>query len=65
MQLVSYGTIPLGALLAGSLGTAFGVRPAMWIITSGLAMTGLVLLIGPLRHHRELPDQPAVRSGQA
>lgn len=65
MQLVGYGTIPLGALLAGALGTAFGVRPAMWIITSGLALTGLVLLIGPLRRHRQLPDQPTVRPVQA
>ncbi len=61
MQLVSYGTIPLGALLGGALGTAFGVRPAMWIIMSGLALTGPILLIGPLRRHRDLPDRPAVR----
>ncbi|MGI8333221.1 MFS transporter [Actinomadura scrupuli] len=60
MQLVSYGTIPLGALLGGALGTALGVRPAMWSITSGLALTGLILLIGPLRRHRDLPDRPAV-----
>jgi predicted MFS family arabinose efflux permease len=44
MQLVSYGTIPLGALLGGALGTALGVRPAMWIIMTGLAVTGLILL---------------------
>ncbi|WP_433476076.1 MFS transporter [Spirillospora sp. CA-142024] len=60
MQLVGYGTIPLGALLGGTLGDALGVRPAMWIITSALALTGPILLIGPLRHHRDLPDH---RSG--
>lgn len=65
MRLVGYGTIPLGAPLAGALGTAFGVRPAMWIITSGLALTGLILLIGPLRRHRDLPDRPPVRPGRA
>ena len=64
MQLVSYGTIPLGALLGGALGTAYGVRRAMWVIMSGLAMTGLILLIGPLRRHRDLPDQPTVRPDQ-
>ncbi|WP_149260238.1 MFS transporter [Actinomadura sp. K4S16] len=58
MQLVSYGTIPLGALLGGALGTALGVRPAMWISTGGLALTGLILLTGPLRHHRDLPSHP-------
>jgi MFS family permease len=61
MQLVNYGTIPLGALLGGALGTALGVRPAMWIIVAGLALTGLILLAGPLRRHRNLPDQPALR----
>ncbi|MEU4691568.1 hypothetical protein [Actinoplanes sp. NPDC023714] len=25
---------------------------------AGLAMTGLILLIGPMRHRRDLPDQP-------
>ena len=58
MQLVSYGTIPLGATLGGALGTALGVRPALWIIMSGLALTGLILLIGPLRRHRDLPGRP-------
>jgi MFS family permease len=61
MQLVNYGTIPLGALLGGALGTALGVRPAMWIIMSGLALTGLILLVGPLHEHRELPDRPTAQ----
>ena len=58
MQFINYGTIPLGALLGGALGTALGVRPAMWVITSGLALTGLILLAGPLRHDRNLPGSP-------
>ncbi|MGW3768292.1 MFS transporter [Actinomadura verrucosospora] len=58
MQLVSYGTIPLGALLGGALGTALGVRPAMWITTGALALSGLTLLAGPLRHDRDLPSSP-------
>lgn len=59
MQLVSYGTIPLGALLGGALGTAIGVRPALWVLLGALALTGPVLLLGPLRQHRDLPDRPA------
>ncbi len=58
MQLVNYGTIPLGALLGGALGAALGVRPAMWILTGGLALTGLILLLGPLHQHRDLPERP-------
>jgi MFS family permease len=59
MQLVNYGTIPLGALLSGALGTVLGVRPTMWIMTGGLALTGLILLAGPLRRHRDLPGHPS------
>jgi predicted MFS family arabinose efflux permease len=58
MQLVSYGTIPLGALLGGTLATALGVRPALWVIMSALAATGPILLLGPLRRHRDLPERP-------
>ena len=65
MQLVSYGTIPFGALLGGTLATELGVRPAMWILTTELAMTGLILLTGPLRRHRDLPDRPPAPPGQA
>jgi predicted MFS family arabinose efflux permease len=65
MQLLNYGTIPLGALLGGALGTALGVRPAMWIIMSGLALTGLILLIGRLHQHRDLPDQPTAQPNPA
>ncbi|NDU76189.1 MFS transporter [Actinomadura sp. DSM 109109] len=55
MQLVGYGTIPLGALAGGALGTALGVRPAMWITTGALALTGPILLAGPFRRDRDLP----------
>jgi hypothetical protein len=58
MQLVGYGTIPLGALAGGTLGTALGVRPAMWITTSALALTGTTLLAGPFRRNRDLPSHP-------
>lgn len=58
MQMVNYGTIPLGAVLGGALGTALGLRPAMWAIMTGLALTGLILLAGPLRQHRDLPARP-------
>jgi predicted MFS family arabinose efflux permease len=65
MQLVNYGTIPLGALLSGALGTALGARPTMWIMTGGLATTGLILLLGPLRRRRNLPGRPAPVPGPA
>jgi hypothetical protein len=62
MQLVNYGITPLGALLAGALGTTLGLRPTMWIMMSGLVLAGPILLIGPLGRRRDLPDQPAARA---
>jgi MFS family permease len=55
MQLLNYGTIPAGALLAGALGTVLGLRPALWIMTAGLVVASGVLLVGPIRRHRDLP----------
>jgi len=61
MQFLNYGTIPLGALLAGVLATTLGLRPTMWIMASGLTLASLVLLIGPIRQQRNLPTHPAPR----
>ncbi len=55
MQFLNYGTIPLGALAAGALSTAIGVRAALWISVVGVALAPLVLLIGPMRRLRDLP----------
>ncbi|RSM45004.1 MFS transporter [Actinoplanes sp. ATCC 53533] len=55
MQFLNLGAVPLGALIAGGLATAIGTRPAMWCMTGGLALTGLILLIGPLKRRRDLP----------
>jgi len=46
MQLLNYGGIPLGAVIAGLLGSAIGLRPAMWVMTAGLVAS--TLLVVPL-----------------
>ena len=56
---LSYGTMPLGALLGGTLGTVLGVRAAMAITTAGVPLAGLVLLCSPIRRVRDLPTGPA------
>jgi len=63
MQVLNYGAIPAGALLAGTLGSTIGLRPALWVVTSGLVLATLTLLRGPLFGNRALPrslalDQP-------
>ncbi len=52
---LTYGTIPLGALLGGVLGSTLGLRTAMWITTAGIPLAGLVLLFSPVRRSRDLP----------
>ncbi|MFG2100330.1 MULTISPECIES: MFS transporter [Micromonospora] len=58
MQLLNYGTIPLAAVAAGALGAAFGTRAALGVMTGWLALTPLILLVGPLRRRRDLPTAP-------
>ncbi|HEU4948284.1 MAG TPA: MFS transporter [Kribbella sp.] len=52
---LNYGTIPLGALLGGTLGEALGLRTALWITTAGVPLAGLILLFSPVRRQRDLP----------
>jgi hypothetical protein len=52
---VNYGIRPIGALLGGVLGTALGVRPALWIATIG-ALGGLLwVAFSPIARMHELP----------
>lgn len=52
---VSYGTIPLGALLGGALGSVLDPRTALAITVAGVPLAGLVLLLSPIRGVRDLP----------
>jgi MFS family permease len=52
----NYGTIPVGALLAGLIATKLGIREAMWAMTALLPLTSLFLIASPLRRLRELPS---------
>jgi MFS family permease len=53
---VNYGIRPVGALIGGGLGTAIGVRPALWIATVGAVAGVLWVLFSPVRTMRELPE---------
>ncbi|MBO0916230.1 MFS transporter [Streptomyces laculatispora] len=61
ISVANFGVIPIGSVLGGGLGTVLGLRPALWVLTAGLALTPLLLLIGPLRGRRDLPVAPAAR----
>jgi MFS family permease len=58
MRFLIFGTSPIGALLAGSLGTWVGVRNALWLLLAAAALSGTLLLTRALTAHRDLPDRP-------
>ncbi|MFJ6196475.1 MFS transporter [Micromonospora sp. NPDC092111] len=54
-HLLNYGTIPLAAVLAGAVGAGYGPGRAVLVMTGWLAVTPLILLVGPIRRRRDLP----------
>jgi MFS family permease len=52
---IVWGTLPLGGLIGGALGTVLGVRATIWIGVSGSWAAGLWVLFSPLRHMRDVP----------
>jgi MFS family permease len=51
---INWGTLPLGALAAGALGSAIGVHAVLWLAVIGGCSSGLWLLLSPLRRMRDL-----------
>ncbi|MEW9549768.1 MFS transporter [Nonomuraea sp. NPDC050783] len=64
IQVVNYGAIPLGALVAGALAELFGVRAALWVMLAGFALSGSILL-AVLGRLRDLPARPPGASPSA
>ena len=65
MRFLAFGMIPLGALLAGTLGTALGVRNGLWIVLAIFAASGLLLLTPHILATPNLPTtQPPVMRTQ-
>jgi predicted MFS family arabinose efflux permease len=65
MRFLAFGLIPLGALLAGALGTALGVRDGLWIVLAIFAASSLFLLTPRIRTARNLPHTPGIVSASA
>ena len=49
------GTNPLGAPLRGALGTAIGVRDALWVMFAVVALSGTIMLTREITTRRDLP----------
>jgi MFS family permease len=52
---IVWGTLPLGGLLGGAIGTAIGIRPTIWIGLTGAWAAGLFVYFSPLRNLRDVP----------
>jgi len=52
---INWGTLPLGALAGGALGSAIGVHATLWLAVAGGCSSGLWLYLSPLRGLRDLP----------
>jgi Major Facilitator Superfamily len=50
-----WGTLPLGSIIGGTLGSVLGVRPTMWIGMTGGWAAPLWVLFPPLRRMRDVP----------
>ncbi|MFI7402383.1 MFS transporter [Streptomyces sp. NPDC049541] len=53
---VVWGTLPLGGVLGGALGTLIGVRPALWLALIGSWAAGWFVFFSPLRRMRDVPQ---------
>jgi len=65
MRFLAYGMIPLGALLAGALGTVLGVRNALWVLQALFAAASLFLLAFRIRAGRPGPRPERERGSGA
>lgn len=55
---IAWGTIPLGALVGGLLGTTIGLRETIAISSMGGLIAAGLLALSPLRTLREIPSLP-------
>jgi MFS family permease len=56
MRFIVWGTIPLGALAGGALGSRIGLHSTIWIGAIGTCLPVLPVLFSPVRSIRELPE---------
>jgi MFS family permease len=66
MRFMVWGTLPLGSLLGGALGTAIGLRPTLWVGAAGGLVAVLPVALSPVRSLAAIADaMPVHRGAQA
>ena len=59
VRFIVWGTLPLGGLLGGALGSWLGNRNALWVAAIGMNLATLWLLASPLMRMRDTEAIPA------
>jgi MFS family permease len=59
MRFLVWGSLPLGSVLGGLLGSAIGRHATLWVSAIGGALSALPILLSPLSGLRSMPDPPA------
>ena len=57
LRFVNYGVRPLGALVGGALGAAFGLRPTLWFAAAAGVLGVLWLVPSPVPKLLKLPEE--------
>jgi MFS family permease len=57
VRFIVYGTMPVGSLLGGALGTWLGLVPALSIAVAGSFLAAVPVVFSPLLRMRDLPDE--------
>ncbi|MGQ0838688.1 MFS transporter [Actinokineospora sp.] len=60
VRFIVWGTLPLGALIGGTLGTWIGVRATLWVAVTGWLLASLWVVLSPLRSLRDIPEPEEV-----
>ncbi|MGW5400109.1 MFS transporter [Streptomyces sp. NPDC003952] len=56
VRFISWGALPVGALLSGVLADSLGLRPALWMVCAGFLLAPVVLMMSTVRKLRDLSD---------
>jgi MFS family permease len=57
---IVWGTLPLGGLMGGALGSLIGIRPTLWVGVLGSWAAALWVVFSPLRKMRDIPAQDMI-----
>ncbi len=58
MRTVTWGSMPLGALIGGALGTAIGIREALIVTATGFCLSAIWIALSPVAKLRTMPEPP-------